>query len=574
MRRLSVLVSAERGTAQGGRGVAGALWVDERGCVTRPARSATAAPDKPDRAVQLRVVEALPDQLTEAQIEAAGVDPDRQISGHDFPSLYVRNRSAVATQARRFLSDPHDVEDVVQETFLRLFLAAPEIDSELQALAFSRRVVTNLCIDRYRADQRRPRLIDLDLAACEGLAASDPDQADRIVGAEDAAIVRQALALLTPLHRAALVKREIEEKPLNVIATELDVPEDSVKHLLFRARRALRRLLAGTSAEPGCDIDPDSEKSLLSLAGSRLAQASGQGLAIAVAAVMTIGGLLAFLGTSWGGTSTTVSHDAGPSLLGGQQFIRVVPPAVKHRSHHRATTHAPARAGSKESAGSHPGATTPSAPPASAPPATHHSPPAPHHHGPALHTPGTAPHRHPAPIASPASSGTITYGHSSVPATVVSQPRRNIGTSRTITTSDLTAPVATGTFALHQSLITDGSALPRLRVSVNLPGTGFSAPVGAVDTSLVWDEDSETYVVNASALLSGTHPGILRVHARYDAGLNAPISEQVAVTPITTSTNSSSTTDGGTGSDGDAGSGSSGDASTEGNPSGSNPGSD
>ncbi len=72
-----------------------------------------------------------------------------------------------------------------------------------------------------------------------------------MVRAEDAAVVRDALARLAPLHRAALVKREIEEKPLPVIAAELGVAEDAVKHLLFRARRALRRLLTGTPVQPG-----------------------------------------------------------------------------------------------------------------------------------------------------------------------------------------------------------------------------------------------------------------------------------------------------------------------------------
>jgi hypothetical protein len=279
-------------------------------------------------------------------------------------------------------------------------------------------------------------------------------------------------------------------------------------------------------------------------------------LAIAVAFVMTIGGLLAFLGTSFGGTSTTVSHDAAPGLLGGQHFIRAVPPLGRHRARHGAVPHGPAGPDSKRSSHSHPATPTPPpAPPAATAPSSHHAPAS--HGGSGPHKPA-APHRHTAPTPS---SGTVTYGHSSVPATVVSQPRRNIGTSRTITTSDLTAPVATGTFTLHQSLITDGSALPRLRVSVNLPGTGLSAPVSAVDTSLVWDQETETYVVDASALLSGTQPGILRVHARYDAGLNAPISEQVALTPITTDSSNASTTDDGAGTDDNASSdGSAGDS--------------
>jgi hypothetical protein len=76
-----------------------------------------------------------------------------------------------------------------------------------------------------------------------------------VVRAEDAALVRSALSLLSPLQRAALVKREVEDKTLPVIAGELDIPEDNVKHLLFRARRALRKRLAGSSLAPGGDAD-------------------------------------------------------------------------------------------------------------------------------------------------------------------------------------------------------------------------------------------------------------------------------------------------------------------------------
>ncbi len=170
---------------------------------------------------------------------------------HDFAGLYIRHRSSFTLHARRYLNDPRDCDEVVQEAFLRLFLALPELETELQALAYCRRTITNLCIDRYRAQARRPRLIDLDSVPADLLA--DVDEVDPVVRAEDAATVREALSLLSPLHRAALVKREIEEKPLPVIAAELDIPEESVKHVLFRARRALRRLLAGTSLAPGQD---------------------------------------------------------------------------------------------------------------------------------------------------------------------------------------------------------------------------------------------------------------------------------------------------------------------------------
>jgi RNA polymerase sigma factor (sigma-70 family) len=189
--------------------------------------------------------------LAEHQVMAPPAGRTLHSDPHDFAGLYVRHHWSFTLHARRYLRDQRDADEVVQEAFLRLFLALPELDTELQALAYCRRTITNLCIDRYRTQARRPRLVDLDSAPVEHLVDDDPG--DPVVRAEDAALVREALSRLSPLHRDALVKREVEEKTLPVIAQELAIPEDNVKHLLFRARRALRKLLAGTALAPGVD---------------------------------------------------------------------------------------------------------------------------------------------------------------------------------------------------------------------------------------------------------------------------------------------------------------------------------
>lgn len=128
----------------------------------------------------------------------------------------------------------------MQETFLKLFLALPELESESAVVAWSRRTATNLCIDRYRADKRRPTMADLEVLPEEYGAECDEDY---LVLAEDAAIVRDALADLPSLYRRALIAREVEELPLDVIAAQLDVEPAQMKHLLHRARRAMRRSL-------------------------------------------------------------------------------------------------------------------------------------------------------------------------------------------------------------------------------------------------------------------------------------------------------------------------------------------
>lgn len=178
------------------------------------------------------------------------VAPGGAHAGHG--RLFQRHRTTISARAARRLSNPRDVEDVVQEAFLRLCQVRPELaDDEEQALAYCRRIVDNLCIDRHRARARRPEPVDID-EYVQLLAASD-DVCQRLVAAEDAEVVWDGLALLTPLHRRALLAREVEEKPLPQIAAELGIERTKVKHVLLRARRALRRVLEGTSVDPGHD---------------------------------------------------------------------------------------------------------------------------------------------------------------------------------------------------------------------------------------------------------------------------------------------------------------------------------
>ena len=245
---------------------------------------------------------------------------------HEFAALYMRHRWSFALHARRFLDDKRDVDEVVQEGFLKLFLALPELDSELQALAYARRTITNLCIDRYRADQRRPRLVDLESVELE---LADEDEIDPVVAAEDAAIVREALAMLSPLHREALIMREVEEKPLPQIAAELDIPVEQVKHVLHRARRSLRRLLVGTYVEPGVDLDL---ATVLAANRARIAAAAKPTGAAVIALLLVLAGVIGLRSGDRGGRVVSLPKaGAGDALLGD--------PAPLHGTVGVSTTH-------------------------------------------------------------------------------------------------------------------------------------------------------------------------------------------------------------------------------------------
>ena len=125
----------------------------------------------------------------------------------DFGVFYTENAAELRAHATRILKDTNRAEEVVQDALIKFMLAAPELSSAEHALGYLHRTIENLCVDIFRLEGRRPNLVVLDDAQAEIEAnwIDNEDHADVIAAADDAAIIRQALALLSPAERTALV---------------------------------------------------------------------------------------------------------------------------------------------------------------------------------------------------------------------------------------------------------------------------------------------------------------------------------------------------------------------------------
>lgn len=161
-------------------------------------------------------------------------------------SFYTKHRSELLAHANRIMKDTLRAEEIVQEALIRIMLAAPELSSEQHALGYVHRTIENLCIDVFRMEGRRPHLIALDdeKEGMERTSQSFGDLSDIVSAADDAVIVRQALSMLSPAERAALIMWEMEGRSTKEIARELGVKESSVRHTVSRARSSLRRILS------------------------------------------------------------------------------------------------------------------------------------------------------------------------------------------------------------------------------------------------------------------------------------------------------------------------------------------
>jgi RNA polymerase sigma-70 factor (ECF subfamily) len=154
-----------------------------------------------------------------------------------FRVLVERHSAMIHALAWRMLG-PADAEDVVQESFTRLWVNAKSWAPSGGGLGgWLRRVATNLCLDRLR----RPRMVSDDLLADHSDAAPLAD--DRLDEARRNAAVADAVRALPDRQCAAIVLTYYEGVPNAEAAAILGLGVKAVESLLVRARRGLTRNL-------------------------------------------------------------------------------------------------------------------------------------------------------------------------------------------------------------------------------------------------------------------------------------------------------------------------------------------
>ena len=216
--------------------------------------------------------EHLADSLTPAVL--------KDWSAADFASIYVRFRPHLERHAKRFLVNPSQVEEVVQDAFLYLMTTLPELDSELGVLKFLKWKTRLLALDVIRANSRAS-FAPIDEQP--EIAARDEEIGIDLERADDAAIVALALAKLQPRHREALIATLYEEKASEVVAAQMGLNENAFRQLLFRARSAFKKALVGEAETAGLRASE-----ILSIAARKAAKESGKYISAAGAFLLVL----------------------------------------------------------------------------------------------------------------------------------------------------------------------------------------------------------------------------------------------------------------------------------------------
>ncbi len=171
-----------------------------------------------------------------------------------FDLLFKRYQHKIYGLVSRYLHDPQDIEDVVQESFIKAYRALPRFRGDSAFYTWLYRIAINTAKNHLVGRSRKPPDSDIDAEDAENFEGADalreienPENSlhtDQLQAAIDG-----ALAALPDDLRSAVTLREFDGLSYEQIAQIMECPVGTVRSRIFRAREAidaaLRPLLAG-----------------------------------------------------------------------------------------------------------------------------------------------------------------------------------------------------------------------------------------------------------------------------------------------------------------------------------------
>jgi RNA polymerase sigma-70 factor (ECF subfamily) len=172
--------------------------------------------------------------------------------GASFEPLVEKYSPRVFGTARRYARRESEVEDIVQEVWLKAFDKLKTFRGEAPFEHWLMRMAVRTCYDFLRSHQRNRE------SSFSELSEPEEDWLDRFVAdpgsaAEDAdaarTLVKRALEKLSPEARLVIQLLEIEDRSVKEIATLTGWSVPLVKVRAFRARREMKKILARMTKE-------------------------------------------------------------------------------------------------------------------------------------------------------------------------------------------------------------------------------------------------------------------------------------------------------------------------------------
>ncbi|TWD84735.1 RNA polymerase sigma-70 factor (ECF subfamily) [Kribbella amoyensis] len=178
--------------------------------------------------------------------------PPRDLSG-SFEAEALPLRPRLYLTALRLTGNPHDAEDLLQETYLRAFRGYAGFRPGTNLMAWLARILRNTFVNSYRKRQREPRTVPDDpiTTSRSATAGVEVSAEATVVDALPDPRLQEALSTLPDKYRRAVLLYDVDGFSYREIAALFDVPVGTVMSRIHRGRRALKERLVPPSVVPG-----------------------------------------------------------------------------------------------------------------------------------------------------------------------------------------------------------------------------------------------------------------------------------------------------------------------------------
>lgn len=199
-----------------------------------------------------------PPLMSEREIDQLLVERVQRGDKEAFGLLVSKYQRKLARLISRMIRDPAEVEDVMQEAFIKAYRALPAFRGDSAFYTWLYRIGINTAKNYLVSQGRRaPTTTELDSEEAETLDDAsllrDIDTPERLMHTKQIGeTVNAAMEALPEELRTAIVLREIEGMSYDEIAIVMDCPIGTVRSRIFRAREAIAERL-----RPMLDVAPD-----------------------------------------------------------------------------------------------------------------------------------------------------------------------------------------------------------------------------------------------------------------------------------------------------------------------------
>lgn len=177
------------------------------------------------------------------------VDRSKQNDTIAFGQLVSEFQIMVFRLAFRLLCDEDETRDMVQETFVKVWISIDKFDGSCRFSTWIYKITCNTCYDRLRTLQRTPSTYSSEVTSVEYNIRSQENIEEGLTNKELKDLILQFTRQLSPKQKLVFTLRDIEGLEVSEVVAITGMSAEKVKHNLYQARKQIRNKIH--------QIDPD-----------------------------------------------------------------------------------------------------------------------------------------------------------------------------------------------------------------------------------------------------------------------------------------------------------------------------